>query len=113
MRGEIYRACLEIVCRAAEDGVCTAAEAWHMTPEELSWNIRAHARARVSRMKDMDLTAWLIGQYAAVGIHSPGRYPGRPDRVRERAAGDDEMRKLMKDIALRGAGRQADEQCDR
>jgi len=30
MRGEIYRACLEIVSRASGDGVCTADEAWHI-----------------------------------------------------------------------------------
>ena len=112
MRGEIYRACLEIVSRASGDGVCTVDEAWHMAPGELFERIRVHERARVRQMKDMDLLAWLVGQYAAVGINSPGRYPGRPDRVRERAVGDDEMRRLMKDMALRGAGRSADEQCD-
>lgn len=102
MRGGIYRACSELIGRAAEGGVCCAKDAWHMTPAELSEAARAHRRAEVRRMKDMDMLAWLAGQYAVVGINSPGRYPAQPDRVRERASGDEEMRELMKNIARRG-----------
>ena len=102
MRGGIYFACSGIIRSAVEGGVCGESEAWHMTAEELSAAAKARRKAEVGRMKDMDMLAWLIGQYAAVGINSPGRYPGQPDRVRERASGDDEMRELMKNIARRG-----------
>lgn len=102
MRGGIYLACCGIIRSAVENGVCGEGEAWHMTAAELADMAKARRKAEVRRMKDMDMLAWLIGQYAAVGINSPGRYPMQPDRVRERAAGDDEMRELMKNIALRG-----------
>ena len=82
MRGEIYEACLEVISQAAVGGVCDEREAWHMTPAELSRRAKAHAADAVRRMKDMDMLAWLIGQYAAVGINSPGRYPAQPDRRR-------------------------------
>ena len=81
MRGEIYEACLEVISQAAAGGVCDERDAWHMTPAELSRRVKAHAAGNVRRMKDMDMLAWLIGQYAAVGINSPGRYPAQPDRV--------------------------------
>ena len=102
MRGEIFRACLEIITEAAEGGVCRAEEAWRMTPGELHLAVRARRRAEVRRMKDMDMLAWLVGQYAAVGMNAPGRYPRQPDRVRERAADDDGMRRMMERIAMRG-----------
>lgn len=101
MRDGIYRVCLETVSRAVLSGVCCEREAWHMTPGELSRKAEAHRRAQAERMKEMDMLAWLIGQYAAVGINSPGRYPRQPDRVRERAAGDDEMKWMMMDMARR------------
>lgn len=105
MRGEIYRACLEIVSRAAESGVCGEADAWRMTPAELSRRMRAHECALKRRMKDMDMLAWLIGQYCAVAINAPGRYPAQPDRVTERAEGDEGMRRLMREISRQGEGR--------
>ena len=106
MSGGIYRACLEIVQAAVESGVCSEHEAWHMTPGELMRRVEAAVCRRTRRMKDMDALAWLIGQYAAVGINSPGRYPAQPDRVRMRASGDEQMRQLMKRMASgRGGGR--------
>lgn len=105
MRGGIYRACLEIVSRAAESGVCSEAEAWRMTPAELSRRMHAHEHALKRRMKEMDMLAWLIGQYCAVAINAPGRYPTQPDRVTERAESDEEMRRLMRDISRRDEGR--------
>lgn len=102
MRYPVRRACLEIVSRATEDGVCAEAEAWHMTPGELSRRIAAHERARLMRMKDMDLAAWLAGQYVALALNAPGRYPAQPDRVIERAVGDERMRDMMRDVAGRG-----------
>lgn len=105
MRGGIYRACLEIVSRAAESGVCGEAEAWRMTPAELSRRMQAHERALTRRMKDMDMLAWLIGQYCAVAINAPGRYPAQPDRVTERAEGDEEMRRLLRDMSRRAEER--------
>ena len=107
MRGEIYAACLEIIGQAAEMGICAENEAWHMSPEELGRCFRAWEDMNVRRMKDMDMLAWLIGQYTAVGINSPGRYPMQPDRVRERAAGDERMRQLMKNMAA-GCGKEAE-----
>ena len=101
MRRGIYAACLEIIRQAVETGVCSEREAWHMTPEELGRGAQAWETARVRLMKDMDMLAWLTGQYTAVGINSPGRYPSQPDRVRERAAGDGRMRQLMKNMAER------------
>ena len=104
MRSGIFRACREIIFRAVGEGVCSEREAWHMTPGELLRQAEAVRRARVRQMKDMDMLAWLCGQYAAVGINSPGRYPSQPDRVRERAAGDMQMKQKMKDIAARHRG---------
>lgn len=109
MRGGIYRACLEIVSRAAESGVCGEAEAWRMTPAELLRRMRAHEHALKRRMKDMDMLAWLIGQYCAVAINAPGRYPAQPDRVTDMAEGDEEMRRLMRDISRRGEGGRSSE----
>ena len=107
MSGALYAACRGIVEAAVESGVCGPDEAWKMTPVELMLRIRAHEKAQVRRLKEMDLLAWLIGQYCAVGINAPGRYPAEPDRVRDMASGDDEMQDLMRALASkneRGGG---------
>lgn len=99
---------MEIIRQAVENGICTETEAWRMTPGELSRKVRAWDAERVRQMKDMDMLAWLVGQYTAVGINSPGRYPPQPDRVHERAAGDEMMRQLLKNMASRSRKEEAD-----
>ena len=50
-----------------------------LTPREI---MNAFEAAR-QRARDADFLAWLIGRYVALAVHAPGRYPGRPNAVRE------------------------------
>jgi len=91
-----------IISQAVKAGACGAKEAWSMTPAELLLCVEALRERREERMREMDILAWLVGQYAAVGINAPGRYPARPDRIRQRARGDEEMRRMMEEMARAG-----------
>jgi hypothetical protein len=74
------------------------ADIWHSTPAEIRRSVEALRRRR----GEMDELAWLIGQYAAIGVLAPGRYPPHPNRMRERRAmGEDEMKRLLRDMAER------------
>lgn len=88
-----------IISDAVRAGACGAKEAWGMTPAELLLCVEALREKRSARLREMDMLAWLVGQYAAVGINAPGRYPARPDRIRQRAEGDRAMQRMMEDMA--------------
>lgn len=89
----------QIIGEAVRAGACGAREAWDMTPAELFLAVQRVKRRNEERLREMDILAWLMGQYAAVGINAPGRYPARPDRVRERACGDEAMERMIAGMA--------------
>lgn len=94
--------CAGMISLAVRSGACAPIEAWHMTPREIMDGIYAIERRRTEEMQNLDLLAWLIGQYAALGLGAPGRYPPRPDRIISRASGDAEMQRLMRALAYPG-----------
>lgn len=91
--------CRRVVRRAAEEGLCREAEAWHMTPGEMIRLAEAESRRRLRECRNLDLAAWLTGQYVAMALNAPERYPAKPDRVGEKAVGDENMRRLMMSLA--------------
>ena len=91
--------CAQMIDEAVRQGVCDAHSAWHMTPRELMARIERLARRREDELRSLDTLAWLVGQYVAVALKAPGRYPAKPDRVRTRAQGDAAMQRMMRDLA--------------
>lgn len=98
----IRRTCADVVYGAVRAGICGPQEAWHMTPEELSALIEARSKSEARRLRLIDTLAWLVGQYVAVAVNSPGRYPRRPDRVREKVTGEADMKKVFLKMAAGG-----------
>lgn len=89
--------------RAAAAGLDIAGRVGDMTPRELRLLFLAQSARRDSRLRDMDTLAWLCGQYVAVAVNSPRKYPRKPSCVKEnaRAKGDAEMREAMAEMAER------------
>ena len=52
-------------------------------------------------MEKMEALAWLVGQYVAVALHAPERYPLRPDRATRNARTPEEMRQVLMRMAER------------
>lgn len=91
--------CGEIARRAAEEGICGAEEFWKMTPREIRSRFQAARAAEARQLKVLDTLAWLTGQYVAVALNAPRRYPAQPNRVRTRATTDTEMRRVLMHLA--------------
>lgn len=96
-----------MIDNAVRAGACGAWEAWHMTPAEMLLAAEALRKRREEELMGLDTLAWLTGQYAAVALNAPGRYPARPNRIRLRAQGDDEMQRMMAAMA-RESGKEGD-----
>lgn len=91
--------CARMIEDAVRLGACGAERAWHMTPGELLSAIEALKQRRLDMLTALDTLAWLAGQYAAVALNAPERYPARPNRVRHQARGDREMQRMMAEMA--------------
>lgn len=102
MISPLRKACAGLIEKAVRMGACTEKEAWSMTPHELSLAVRCRRDSENDRLRMLDMLAWLVGQYCAVAVNAPSRYPAQPDRVRLRAVGDEQMHKLMRSIAGKG-----------
>lgn len=103
--GASVRKCArELAERAADAGIGGAWTLLARTPREIELELRAHAARRRQAAEDADLSAWLTGRYALLGVHAPKRYPRRPDAVarRPRRMTDVEMKRAFAAIAARG-----------
>lgn len=49
-----------------------------MTPKEISGRMTAYAAQREREQDYISLLAWYVGNYTAIGFHSPKKYPKRP-----------------------------------
>ena len=99
----VRRSAEELILRAAEAGMAHPEHLLHCTPREIEAAFAAHAARRRQRLEEIDLLAWLIGRYSAIGMHVPKRYPRQPNAVRVRKAEmtDAEMRRAFVDMAER------------
>ena len=103
MRGEICAMCSGIVELAAGSTGMEEAALWHMSPAELERALVRAERQEAERMRRMDMLAWMIGQYAAMGACMPGKYPDRPCIVYEKARNEEDMKRLLAGVARRTA----------
>lgn len=94
--------CGEICEKAVLQGVCGPEEFWRMTPDEIRLLFDAAREAEARKLRLLDTLAWLMGQYVAVALNAPRRYPARPNRVRTKATTDEGMRRVMQTMAARG-----------
>ena len=110
MQGEIRAMCAGIVEAAAGATGIAEAALWRMSPAELERALRRAEHEEAERMRRMDMLAWMIGQYAAMGACAPGKYPDRPCIVYEKARDEESMKRLIAGMALRtGAASGGDE----
>ena len=100
--------CGEIRDKAVLQGICGPAEFWRLSPDELRLRFDAAREAEARKLRLLDTLSWLMGQYVAVALNAPRRYPPRPNRVRTRAATDEEMKRVLRMMAARGNGFDAD-----
>ena len=70
------------------------AEIGNMTPREILLLLDAHT----NRVRASEYIAWRIGQYVAVALHSPDRYPQPPHR----AMSDCELQSRIRSVARDG-----------
>ena len=97
-----YRAlCGEIALQGARQGLGTRREILEMTPRELEEARQRREAWEEWLMEKMDALAWLVGQYVAVALHAPERYPLRPDRATRNARTPEEMRQVLMRMAER------------
>ena len=97
-----YRAlCGEIALRGARQGLGTRREILEMTPRELEEARQRREAWEEWLMEKMDALAWLVGQYVAVALHAPERYPLRTDRATRNARTPEEMRQVLMRMAER------------
>ena len=91
----------QIALRGARQGLGTRREILEMTPRELEEARQRREAWEEWLMEKMDALAWLVGQYVAVALHAPERYPLRPDRATRNARTPEEMRQVLMRMAER------------
>lgn len=88
--------------KAAEAGFPCPAQLFLMTPKQVEWELTAFAARRRREIENIDALAWLTGQYAAIGVHAPKKYPKRPGSEKsERVMSDEEMKRALLNLAGR------------
>lgn len=55
---------------------------WHMTPKEVAGRIKAHEENNQRRAEEMDVLAWMVGNYTAQGYYQPRKYPRKPGIIK-------------------------------
>lgn len=93
--------CGKIREKAVLQGICGPTEFWWLSPDELRLRFDAAREAEARKLRLLDTLSWLMGQYVAVALNAPRRYPPRPNRVRTRAATDEEMKRVLRTMATR------------
>lgn len=63
---------------AAYLGISSVNGFWHLTPKEINNVIIAHS----AQYERLSLLAWEIGQYVAVGVNNPKKYPKPPQATK-------------------------------
>ena len=76
----------------------------NMTPREIRHFFEAAQADARRRAHRADFQAFLIGRYVALAMHAPGRYPKRPNAVRDaaHAMSPEVMKRCFADMAERG-----------
>ena len=88
--------------RAAEAGLDHPARLFFMTPAEIEWELNAFAARRRRETENLGALAWLTGQYAAIGVHAPKKYPKSPVGAKvNRPMSDEEMKRALLSFAGR------------
>ena len=74
-----------------------------LTPREIEIKLRSETARRREELKKIDLLAWFIGQYVAIGVNAPKKYPTRPNRIKlaRIIMSDDAMKQTMVKLAAR------------
>lgn len=101
MAGRVRAMCAGIVETAAGCVGMPEAEIWRMSPAELERALERAEKRESERMARMDMLAWMIGQYAAMGACAPGKYPERPCIVYEKARDEESMKRVLAGAARR------------
>lgn len=52
-----------------------------LSPREIEWRFRALAQRRRMQGENIDLLAFLVGRYVALGFHAPKKYPRKPNSL--------------------------------
>ena len=93
----------ELLLRAAEAGMAHPERLLHCTPREIEAAFAAHAARMQRRLEESDLLAWLTARYCTIGMHTPKRFPRRPNAVRIRRSEmtDAQMRRVFMEFAER------------
>lgn len=80
----LWRRFDRIVERAAEAGFPDASRLYRLTPAEIELELRAYSAREQRCWERLDAAAWLAARYAAIGWHTPKRFPKRPEGVRRK-----------------------------
>ena len=74
------------------------------TPREAQWALQSFAAQRRRELELADALGWLAGQYAAIGLNAPGRYPRKPCGVGafQESMNDEQMKSAFLRMAQRG-----------
>ncbi len=70
-----------LVDTAAQAGYPAPMSLLDCTPREVRWALKAFAAKKRRELELTDTLAWLIGQYVAIGVNAPKKYPNRPNIV--------------------------------
>ena len=99
----IRESAAELTRAAARAGMAHPSRIGRMTPNEIRAEFDALESARLRRLEEMDLLAWLIGRYVSIGVNAPKRYPRCPDAIRLPRApmSDAEMRRAFARLSER------------
>lgn len=91
----------ELVNRAAALGVDMPWRLLDMTAREIEWFFRAEAARRQREAEQVDFAAWLTGRYVLMALHTPRRFPRRPDAILRRPAAmnDEEIKQVFLNLA--------------
>lgn len=68
----------KIIQDAARAGIRDAHSFWHKTPDEIGLIITAHS----ANAERQDAFIWQLGQYVAIGVNAPKKYPKPPKQTK-------------------------------
>lgn len=108
--GDVRRSAAELVQSAAQLGMDEPWRITALTPAEIELKFRALSAKRQAEAEKIDMLAYLTGRYVLIAIHSPRRYPRRPDGVSHPPPKmtDNQMKQFFADLAARKGAENGD-----
>ncbi len=90
----------KIINEAFDAGYVAAWDLWHMTPTEVNGRLKAYTASQQQKMEQLDILAWMVGQYTAQAYHNPKNYPRKPSIIKKPVAkqarlDDDSMKDIL------------------